>query len=86
MTQPYNPYRELPDELYDHLVHARHQKPTASTGNGTCVAVASANGYVSVQDTKLAPEERQARTQVYTSAEWAALIEDAKAGRYDHLI
>jgi hypothetical protein len=80
-----NPYRELPDELYDQLVHAQHVAPVASTASGTCITVASAGGYISVQDSKLPEEERRARTQVYTPAELAAFIADAKAGRYDHL-
>jgi hypothetical protein len=43
-------------------------------------------GYISIQDDKLPDDERRARTQIYTPAELAAFIADAKAGRYDHLI
>jgi Domain of unknown function (DUF397) len=81
-----NPYRELPDELYEQLVHAPHTPPVASTANGTCITVAAAGGYISFQDSKLPEQERRARTQVYTPAELAAFVADAKAGRYDHLI
>jgi hypothetical protein len=81
-----NPYRELPDELYEQLVHAPHTPPAASTGNGACITLAAAGGYISIQDDKLPTPERQARTQIYTPAELAAFVADAKAGRYDHLI
>lgn len=84
--RPHNPYPELSDELYEQLVSSPHSAPAASTGNGTCITVAEAGGYISFQDSKLDERERQARTQVYTPAELAAFIDDAKAGRYDHLI
>lgn len=84
--QQHNPYHELPDELYEKLVNAPHSAPAASTGNGTCITVASAGGYISFQDSKLDEDERQARTQLYTPAELAAFVADAKAGRYDHLV
>jgi hypothetical protein len=41
---------------------------------------------VSIQDDELPDEERRARTQIYTPAELAAFVADARAGRYDHLI
>lgn len=82
----HNPYRELPDELYERLVHAPHTPPAASTGNGACITVAAVDGYISIQDDKLPLDERRARTHVYTPAELAAFVADAKAGRYDHLI
>ena len=81
-----NPYPALPNELYDRLVHARPTPPAPSTGNGSCITIASVDGYISIQDDKLPAPERQARTQVYTPAELAAFVADAKAGRYDHLI
>lgn len=85
MRQPHNPYPQLTNELYEQLVHAPHDKPAASTGNGTCITMASVGGYISIQDNKLPADERHARTQVYTPAELAAFVADAKAGRYDHL-
>lgn len=81
-----NPYTDVPDELYERLVHAEHVAPVASTGNGTCITVAAADGWISVQDSKLDKEDRHASTQLYTPAELAAFIADAKAGRYDNLI
>jgi hypothetical protein len=80
-----NPYRELPDELYEQLVHAPHTPPAASTPNGECLTMAAVGGYISIQDGKLPDDERRARTQIYTPAELAAFVADAKAGRYDHL-
>lgn len=84
--QRHNPYHELSDELYQDLVNAPHSAPAASTGNGTCITVAETGGYISFQDSKLDEDERKARTQVYTPAELAAFVADAKAGRYDHLV
>ncbi|SDP96417.1 protein of unknown function [Actinopolyspora xinjiangensis] len=81
-----NPYHDIPDEVYEQLVHAEHAAPAASTGNGACITVASTDGYISFQDSKLDDNDRQARTQIYTPAELAAFVADAKAGRYDHLI
>lgn len=81
-----NPYPDLSDELYTRLVHAPHTPPAASTGNGSCITLASVDGYISIQDDKLPIDERRARTQIYTPTELAAFVADAKAGRYDHLI
>jgi hypothetical protein len=82
----HNPYRQLPDELYHQLVHADHAKPVASGNGASCITIAARGGYISIQDDKLPSDERRARTQVYTPAELAAFVADAKAGRYDHLI
>ncbi|MDT7784529.1 MAG: hypothetical protein QOF58_2948 [Pseudonocardiales bacterium] len=81
-----NPYADVPDELYDQLVHAPHAKPQASGNGGSCVTIAAIGGFISIQDDKLGMEERRARTQVYTPAEFGALVADAKAGLFDHLI
>ncbi|NKQ59044.1 DUF397 domain-containing protein [Amycolatopsis sp. K13G38] len=67
-------------------MHAEHAKPLASGSTGNCITIAARGGYISIQDDKLPGEERRARTQVYTPAELAAFVADAKAGRYDHLI
>jgi hypothetical protein len=85
MTQPHNPYDGLPDELYERLVTAPHDKPQASTTGNGCITVATVDGYISVQDDKLPESERRARTQVYTREEMRAFVTDARAGRYDHL-
>lgn len=82
----HNPYQQVPDELYFQLAEAEHAKPVASANSGSCITIAAAGGHISIQDDKLAPEERRARTQIYTPAELRAFVEDAKAGRYDHLI
>lgn len=81
-----NPYTNVPDAVYDEIVHAEHAKPVASGNAASCITVAAAGGYISFQDDKLPADERQARTQVYTPQEMAAFVADAKAGRYDHLI
>lgn len=82
----HNPYQQLPDELYDQLVHAPHAKPLASGSSGSCITVASAGGFISFQDDKLPVEERRARTQVYTPEELGAFVADAKAGHYDQYL
>jgi hypothetical protein len=81
-----NPYDGLlPDGLYKRLANAPHTAPVASGNGASCITVAAIDGYVSFQDDKLPEGERRARTQVYTPAELRAFVEDAKAGRYDHL-
>lgn len=82
----HNPYRQVPDELYHQLAHAEHAKPVTSGNGPSCITIAALGGYISLQDDKLSEDERRARTQVYTPAELAAFVADAKAGRYDHLI
>lgn len=84
--ESHNPYPDLPDDLYERIVNAEHAPP-AATGNGTtCITIAATDGWISIQDDKLPLAERKRRTQVYTPAELRAFVEDAKAGRYDHLI
>lgn len=82
-----NPYRALgiTDAAWTRMVGAEHVKPEAS-GNGddsTCVTLAFHDGGVTIQDDKLTGADRQQRTQFYTSAEFAALAADIKAGKYD---
>jgi hypothetical protein len=86
VSETYNPYEGVPDELYVQLVEAKHVKPVASGTGSSCITVAAVGGYISIQDDKLEGRERKARTQVYTPAELRAFIADAKEGRYDHLI
>ncbi|WP_367139356.1 hypothetical protein [Saccharothrix sp. HUAS TT1] len=88
-----NPYPGLPDAVYRQAATAPHLPPTGTASGTTCltVAVVAVDGedgpqfVVSVQDDKLSPEERVARTHVYTAAEWEMFLADAKAGRYDDL-
>jgi len=80
-----NPYRWLPEGLYEQLVNAPHAAPVACGSGNSCITVATVEGYVSIQDSKLDGPQRQARTQVYTADELQAFVQDAKAGRYDHL-
>lgn len=81
-----NPYPHLSDEQYEQLITAHHVKASASNGNGGCVRVAADGDNVSIQDDKLLESERLSRSQVFTRTEFAAFLEGAKAGEFDHLI
>ncbi|MGW0891589.1 DUF397 domain-containing protein [Saccharopolyspora sp. NPDC002578] len=82
-----NPYGDLlTDEQYTQLIAAPHAKATASNGNAGCVAVASQDGFVSIQDDKLAADVRADRTQVFTHYEFACFVRGIKDGEFDHLI
>jgi hypothetical protein len=80
------PYPNLTDAEFARIASAEYQPPKASTGNGTCILIASVGEHIGLQDSKLPEAERRERTHVYTRAELAAFISSAKSGHYDHLI
>jgi hypothetical protein len=78
-----NPYSDIPDDIYRRLVNAEHAAPPSCANGASCITVAVVDGFVSLQDSKLDAPDRQAGAQVYTIAEMAAFMRDAKAGHYD---
>jgi hypothetical protein len=82
----HNPYASLADDLYWQLVGAQHVAPSTCAAGTSCITVAAINGFISIQDSKLDESQRQARTQIYTTAEMEAFLHDVKAGRYDGLL
>jgi hypothetical protein len=80
-----NPYDYLAKDLYRRLVNANHVAPTSCAAGASCITIAAMDGFVSLQDSKLDGPQRHARTQIYTAAELAAFVRDAKAGHYDDI-
>ena len=68
------------------IINADHRPPKHTSAAGMCIVLAAVDGLIALQDDKLPPDERRRRTQIFTPAELAAFLEDAKAGEYDHLI
>jgi hypothetical protein len=64
-------------------VEAKWQKASASSGQGNCAEVAGLplGGGVAVRDSK----DPGGPVLVFTPAEWAAFLDGAKAGEFDHL-
>jgi len=58
-------------------------KASASGGNGDCVEMRQHNGQVQVRDTK---DAGTGPTLGFTPAEFAAWLDGAKRGEFDHLI
>jgi hypothetical protein len=58
-------------------------KATASNDSGTCVEMRSRSGTVEIRDTK---QSGDGPTLVYTKAEFAAWLDGAKRGEFDHLL
>ena len=82
----HNPYEYLIGDLYRRLVNADHVAPTSCAAGASCITIAVLDGFVSFQDSKLDEPQRHARTQIYTTAELAAFVRDAKAGHYDDIL
>jgi hypothetical protein len=81
-----DPYESLAGDLYQRLINASHVAPTSCAAGASCITIAVLDGFVSLQDSKLDAPQRLARTQIYTAAELAAFVRDAKAGHYDDII
>jgi hypothetical protein len=58
-------------------------KANRSTGNGACVEMRRHAGTVEVRDTKA---KGRGPTLAFTKTEFAAWLEGAKGGEFDHLI
>jgi hypothetical protein len=58
------------------------RKSTRSTGNTSCVEMASLPGGVAVRDSK----DPNGPILRYTRAEWIAFLEGAKNGEFDNLV
>lgn len=58
------------------------QKATRSSHNGACVEVAPAVGMIAVRDSK----NPSGAILFYTSDEFAAFLDGAKKGEFDHLV
>jgi hypothetical protein len=56
-------------------------KAAASAANGNCVEMRSRAGVVELRDTK----HREAGTLRLTPGQFAALLDSAKKGKFDHL-
>lgn len=86
MTRTSNPYPSLDDPRYDAVVNGRYVKSTFSNGHAGCLSFTVADGLIGLQDDKLPPAERKARTLVFTQHEMAAFLAGAKSGDFDHLL
>jgi hypothetical protein len=58
------------------------QKASRTVGNGACVEVAPVVGMVAVRDSK----NPSGAILFYTPEEWAAFLDGAKKGEFDHLV
>ena len=58
-------------------------KARMSDGSGSCVEMRRHAGAVEVRDTK---DHGTGPTLRYTSDEWAAFLDGAKKGEFDHLV
>jgi Domain of unknown function (DUF397) len=86
VTRTPNPYPPLDDPRYDAVVNGRYMKSTFSNGHAGCLSFTVADGLIGLQDDKLPPAERKARTLVFTQHEMAAFLAGAKNGDFDHLL
>jgi Domain of unknown function (DUF397) len=57
-------------------------KARASNGSGACVEMRTHDGMIEVRDSK---QHGTGPTLNFTSAEWAAWLDGAKNGEFDHL-
>jgi hypothetical protein len=57
-------------------------KAARSHASGACVEVALASGKIAVRDSK----DPDGAILLYTRAEWAAFLDGAKNGEFDHVL
>jgi hypothetical protein len=76
----------LTDVQYDAVVNGRYLKSTFSGPSTGCLSFTETDGLIGIQDDKLPPAERKARTLIFTQPELAAFIAGAKNGDFDHLL
>jgi hypothetical protein len=81
-----HPYPWLDDVQYDTVINGRYVKSTFSNATGDCLSFTVAGGLIGIQDDKLPPAERKARTLIVNRHAMAAFIAGVKNGDFDHLV
>jgi hypothetical protein len=86
VTRAPTPYPSPDDPPLAPVINGHYVKSSFSCGNDGCLAFTVAGGLIGIQDDKLPPAERKARTLIVDRHAMAAFIAGVKNGDFDHLV